>query len=511
MLSAGRRRAGRRSGLAAGCAGTQLENNVREVRTIAKEARDNGAYKCAPRELALAETHVEFAEHELDQGDYFRARDHLHIADHNAREAYACRRATVRGPRRRGDRDGDGILDNVDKCPDDPEDKDGFEDEDGCPDPDNDKDGILDTKDKCPNEPEDKDGFEDEDGCPDPDNDTDGIPDEDDKCPNEPEDKDGFEDEDGCPDPDNDKDGVPDAADKCPNDPGPPDNDGCPKKYEHIVVTQEKIELKQKIFFDTDKATIQPRSFSLLDEIAAVLEIAADHDGAHRGPHRLARDAASTTWSSRRPERSPCGNIWWGWGSNRRGWKRRVTVPISRSRPTRRLRGGKRIGAWNSSSRSNNEAEAKDDPFAARTTSFAIALAMTVFAAAGSRPGPGGDREARSDEQEGARRLRHARVGVGQEDPAGRAGRREEGGPRQPPGHGPDVRPPGRRLHHGLQEPRKALQSFNRALEIDPGIQLSKGIATTEVNEAFAAAKRERGGGGGGRRRRRRARSARVR
>ncbi len=88
----------------------------------------------------------------------------------------------------------------------------------------------------------------------------------------EPEDKDGFEDADGCPDPDNDKDGVLDAADKCPNDPGPPDNDGCPKKYEHIVVTQEKIELKQKIFFDTNKATIQARSFSLLEEIAAVLK-----------------------------------------------------------------------------------------------------------------------------------------------------------------------------------------------------------------------------------------------
>jgi OmpA-OmpF porin, OOP family len=64
---------------------------------------------------------------------------------------------------------------------------------------------------------------------------------------------------------------VLDAADKCPNDPGPADNAGCPKKYEHIVVTQEKIELKQKIFFDTNKATIQPRSFSLLDEIAQVL------------------------------------------------------------------------------------------------------------------------------------------------------------------------------------------------------------------------------------------------
>jgi hypothetical protein len=56
-----------------------------------------------------------------------------------------------------------------------------------APTPDNDKDGILDVNDKCPNDPEDKDGFEDADGCPDPDNDKDGILDVNDKCPNEPE------------------------------------------------------------------------------------------------------------------------------------------------------------------------------------------------------------------------------------------------------------------------------------------------------------------------------------
>jgi len=65
------------------------------------------------------------------------------------------------------DRDGDGIPDELDKCPDEPEDKDGFEDEDGCPDPDNDHDGIPDDKDKCPNEPETVNGVADEDGCPD--------------------------------------------------------------------------------------------------------------------------------------------------------------------------------------------------------------------------------------------------------------------------------------------------------------------------------------------------------
>jgi outer membrane protein OmpA-like peptidoglycan-associated protein len=259
------------SALSFGCAGLQLESNVREVRSIAKEARDHGAYNCAPRELALAETHIEFADRELGQGDYFSARDHVRIADKNARAAYQMSLGKCDRPAAPGDRDGDGIPDDADKCPTKPEDRDGFEDADGCPDPDNDKDGIPDVSDKCPNEPEDKDKFEDEDGCPDPDNDTDGIPDDADKCPNDPEDKDGFEDEDGCPDPDNDKDTVLDKEDKCPNDPGPPDNQGCPKKYTHIVVTQEKIELRQKVFFDTNKATIQPRSFPLLDEIANVL------------------------------------------------------------------------------------------------------------------------------------------------------------------------------------------------------------------------------------------------
>src|SRR5690606_25077486 len=107
-----------------------------------------------------------------------------------------------------GDTDGDGYLDDEDECPTEPEDFDNFEDEDGCPDPDNDKDGIPDVEDSCPNIPEDFDGDEDEDGCPegtDGDRDGDGIPDSEDECPDEPEDVDGFEDEDGCPDPDNDK------------------------------------------------------------------------------------------------------------------------------------------------------------------------------------------------------------------------------------------------------------------------------------------------------------------
>ena len=174
------------------------------------------------------------------------------------------------------DNDKDGVPDVKDKCPMEPEDKDSFEDDDGCPDPDNDKDGIPDTADKCPNEPEDKDGFEDADGCPDPDNDKDGVPDTADKCPMEPEDKDGFEDADGCPDPDNDKDGIQDIKDKCPLQPetvnGFEDDDGCPdaKPSKNIRIVKDTIAVPP-VFFATNKDQILAKSFPTLTEVATVL------------------------------------------------------------------------------------------------------------------------------------------------------------------------------------------------------------------------------------------------
>ena len=173
------------------------------------------------------------------------------------------------------DPDHDSILGDNDKCPTDPEDKDGFEDADGCPDTDNDKDAILDDKDRCPNEPEDRDGFEDEDGCPDTDNDKDGILDENDRCPNEPEDKDGFEDEDGCPDTDNDKDGILDENDRCPNQPevinGVDDTDGCPDKARGPVQIQHGKITVPPVFFATGKDTILPLSFPVLRMVARTL------------------------------------------------------------------------------------------------------------------------------------------------------------------------------------------------------------------------------------------------
>ena len=206
---------------------------------------------------------------------------------------------------RGADSDGDGVRDSADDCPSDPEDRDGFEDRDGCPDPDNDKDGITDSEDQCPEEPEDVDGFEDANGCPDPDNDQDTITDDKDQCPDEkgapptgcpnvdsdgdgildgadqcvetPEDPDGFQDEDGCPDNDNDQDGIPDASDKCPTEKevinGVEDDDGCPDEGESAVrMSADKIEILEKVYFDTAKATIKARSNNVLNQVALILK-----------------------------------------------------------------------------------------------------------------------------------------------------------------------------------------------------------------------------------------------
>lgn len=63
-----------------------------------------------------------------------------------------------------------------------------------------DQDGLPDDRDACPPLAEDRDGFEDEDGCPDPDNDNDMIPDQDDRCPTESAEEGRDDDEDGCTD-----------------------------------------------------------------------------------------------------------------------------------------------------------------------------------------------------------------------------------------------------------------------------------------------------------------------
>jgi len=260
------------------CAGQTIRTQTATTEGLLVTARDNGAMRCAPIELALAESNNDFANHALDEGNYHDARRTAAIAEKNAKlaiEKSPRERCTDKEPPKLppkpGDRDGDGFTDDVDKCPDDAEDFDKFEDEDGCPELDNDADGIKDRDDKCPLEPEDPDKFQDEDGCPELDNDADGFADKVDQCPNEPEDKDGFEDDDGCPDIDNDNDTFADKDDKCPNEFGVAP-DGCPKKYTNVVVTKTKIEIKQTVYFEFNKATIKPVSFPLLNEVALALK-----------------------------------------------------------------------------------------------------------------------------------------------------------------------------------------------------------------------------------------------
>jgi hypothetical protein len=125
---------------------------------LTSQAERNGAIRCAPRELALAKSHLEFAAVELDQGFVSRANQHLAIAEPNAHAATIFRRrerapsaasSTAARPED-PDTDGDGISDSRDMCVLEPEDKDGYLDDDGCPELDNDLDGIADRDGQVP-------------------------------------------------------------------------------------------------------------------------------------------------------------------------------------------------------------------------------------------------------------------------------------------------------------------------------------------------------------------------
>lgn len=175
------------------------------------------------------------------------------------------------------DPDRDSVRDPWDSCPAEREDWDGFEDKDGCPDPDNDGDGFLDPVDRCPNEAEDRDGFADEDGCLDADNDGDDLLDAVDQCPLETEDKDGFQDEDGCLDRDNDADGVPDADDKCPDQAGVVEHMGCPAPAapaaEPVAVLEKgEIKIRERIEFAVNKDSLLPGSTPVLEAVQEVLK-----------------------------------------------------------------------------------------------------------------------------------------------------------------------------------------------------------------------------------------------
>jgi OmpA-OmpF porin, OOP family len=178
---------------------------------------------------------------------------------------------TQRQPAGPGDRDGDGILDDVDQCPDEAETFNGYQDEDGCPEHDRDGDGYFDDQDSCPDEP----GV-DPDGCPIRDRDGDGILDDVDQCPDDPETFNGFQDEDGCP-------------------------DELPQELARFTGSIKGIT------FDTNKATIRRDSVPVLDEAVRMLlqypdvriEIAGhtDDQGKHDHNMKLSQERADAVKS----------------------------------------------------------------------------------------------------------------------------------------------------------------------------------------------------------------------
>ena len=158
------------------------------------------------------------------------------------------------------DSDGDGVLDGLDQCPK----LAGLSAFQGCPPPDADGDGVPDAEDACPKER----GLPQNHGCPLKDTDGDGLVDPEDACPNEA----GPVELKGCPDRDTDGDGVPDRLDNCKDQKGTPENQGCPASNKQLVViTKDKLVIKEKVFFATGKSAVLKKSFHLLDQVTSVL------------------------------------------------------------------------------------------------------------------------------------------------------------------------------------------------------------------------------------------------
>lgn len=70
---------------------------------------------------------------------------------------------------------------------------------------------------------------------------------------------------------DRDGDTVPDADDNCPDVVGVVSNAGCPV-YDKVIVTPDKLQLKEKIAFKWDSDKLEDASFPLLDEVAQALK-----------------------------------------------------------------------------------------------------------------------------------------------------------------------------------------------------------------------------------------------
>jgi OOP family OmpA-OmpF porin len=240
------------------------------------EARGMLAEECAPRELAQAEMHLDWARHEaMEWEPKAKIDSYFQQADEAADELLAVTKPCWEGLQ---DDDGDGVLNYADRCPDTPR---GVKvDSRGCPLVlDSDGDGVTDDKDRCPNTPR---GVKvDSDGCP-LDTDGDGVPDYRDKCPNTPR---GVKvDTNGCP-LDSDGDGVPDYRDKCPNTPRGTrvDSNGCPIPVARPKPPPKVTTLELLINFDFDSDVVRPEYMGEVRKVADFLKRHPDLDAVIEG------------------------------------------------------------------------------------------------------------------------------------------------------------------------------------------------------------------------------------
>jgi hypothetical protein len=71
-----------------GCARSSLlDQQIDQIGQLLLDADANGALRCAPRQLAVARSQLEFAELERAQGFSSKAEQHLVVADQHARAA----------------------------------------------------------------------------------------------------------------------------------------------------------------------------------------------------------------------------------------------------------------------------------------------------------------------------------------------------------------------------------------------------------------------------------------
>jgi len=158
------------------------------------------------------------------------------------------------------DADGDGLNDDVDKCPNEA----GPASNNGCPVKDRDGDGVNDDVDKCP----DVAGLAKYEGCPIPDTDKDGLNDEEDKCPNEA----GPASNNGCPVKDRDGDGVNDDVDKCPDVAGPASNNGCPEIPKVSAEVNKMVSSTGNISFSAGSTKLSAKSTASLSNIIKIMK-----------------------------------------------------------------------------------------------------------------------------------------------------------------------------------------------------------------------------------------------